>query len=183
MDKLFHMLGDWKKTPYFLFLCQAYRNENILFCNVLPSPSIWSNSFLLVRPWSPGSTRVWSSTSGCSCVHMSVPDPRGQSSPVLVGYEDWLALDEMTLSSCPQCRCGWEAAEPRSWQVQTLPGQVLSLTKMMLPHTGTGGQLGNRAAEGASRRDFKDKEEPAKLTEQARTDSCVQCRHREPEMF
>lgn len=45
------------------------------------------------------------------------------------------------------------------------------------------GREGNRAAEGASRRDFKDKKEPAKLTEQARTDSCVKCRHREPEMF
>lgn len=30
--------------------------------------------------------------------------------------------------------------------------------------------------QGASRRDFKDKEEPAKLREQANTDSCVKCR-------
>lgn len=184
MDKLFRMLGDWKKPLISYFYAKPIEMRTSFFA-----------MFRLPHPSGPTLSYWWD--------HEAL-DPQGSDHPHLDAAvstclsqtlggraalfwwdirKDRLAPDEMTLSSCPQCRCGWEAAEPRSWQVQTLPGQVLSLTKMMLPHIGTGGQLGNRAAEGASRRDFKDKEEPAKLTEQARTDSCVKCRHREPEMF
>lgn len=134
--------------------------------------------FHLVRPWDPGSTRVWSPTSWCSCVHVSVPAPQGQSSPVLVGYQEGLTGSRWNGSvklPTVQNRCPGRSRPclGKHWVFL----KWCYRTQEQEANWETGLQ------QGASRRDFKDKEEPAKLTEQANTDSCVKCRCREPDMF
>lgn len=65
----------------------------------------------------------------------------------------------------------------QSWGPGTDPAWAsIDFPKMMLPHTEQEANWATGMQQGASRRDFKDKEEPAKLREQANTDSCVKCR-------
>lgn len=85
------------------------------FCNVPSSPSIWSNSLLLVRPWGPGST------SGCTCV---CPRAVGHSSPVLVGYQEGLTGPWRNGSAKLPTVQMWVGGSRAEALVQTLPGQA-----------------------------------------------------------